>query len=329
MTPKTLLRVENLRIAFGPLEVVRGVDYQVGVGETLGFVGESGSGKSVTAMALTQVGMRLEGARVTGNQVYDLGLDPNHPSALGPQNLTTLEEKKHRTLRGTHIAYLSQNPTLALNPHYRIGDQMLRSCRQHQVSASLKDLVTALKEVGLEDPIRTLNQRPRHLSGGENQRVLLAQLILLKPSLLIADEPTSAVDAANVAIILKLLTDLKARHRMSMLIITHDFSVAGALCDSISVFYGGLIVESGPRLGVLDQPMHPYTRGLLACARLDVLGGLPGTPISPSDYSDACPFLPRCQRVGPRCHGAMPPLTDTGQGHWIRCYYPGEVADDR
>lgn len=326
----TLLDVKDLRISFptshGPLEVVRGISYTLAKGEVLGFVGESGSGKTQTASALMQLPANLFGASVTGKQMFQA------PPMVHPLDLTQLSDKDHRQLRGRQIGYLFQNPTGALNPYIPVGKQIQAACRHHKVAYSLESILQAFDEVGLVDGERLIHQKPHQLSGGENQRVLLALLVMLKTSLLIADEPTSAIDQAVTDQVLSLLKRLHQDHHMAMILITHDFQVAKALCHRIAVFYGGIIVEIGPVDKVMTRPHHPYTLALLRCAQFEMdpfrgtLATIEGSPITPADYSQRCPFFERCGRRSEACHGDMPPLQETGHQHAVRCYH-GEAYD--
>lgn len=349
---RRLLEVEGLTVAFPSdgtwLPVVRGVDYWLEAGEILAFVGESGSGKTVTATALMQMGTRLQGARVTGSQHYTRGQSKGDDQDA--VNLTTLSERAHRQLRGKEIAYVFQNPSLALNPNQTVGRQLLAAARHHRVPCDMAGVLKAFNEVGLVAPERLFHHYPHQLSGGECQRVMLAQALLFKPRLLIADEPTSAIDEALRGQVLSLFGDLNRRYNMSVLLITHDFHVARQLCHRIAVFYGGVVVEQGLVASVLAKPRHPYTEGLIACAELravDELGHLAtleGQALSPKAFTDRCPFYERCPRRGPKCDGPMPPMTGIEDGVGagaarvgaevsagaaraevaVRCYYPAQ-----
>jgi peptide/nickel transport system ATP-binding protein len=255
-TKEDLLRVRDLRIAFRAHEAVRGISFAIGRGETLGLVGESGSGKSATSLAV----MRLLGpsAAVSGSIEF------------GGKNLLALPEAQMRQIRGREIAMVFQEPMTALNPVMTVGRQIAEAVLAHAPRTSRRDVrervMAAMREVGLPEPERRCDDYPHQFSGGQRQRVVIAMAIVNKPKLLIADEPTTALDVTVQAQILALLQRLRQEHGLAMLFISHDLAVVGQVADRVAVMQRGVIVEQGETLQVLTAPGHAYTRRLLASA---------------------------------------------------------------
>jgi peptide/nickel transport system ATP-binding protein len=251
-----LLEVRNLRIAFGAHEAVRGISFDIAYGETLGLVGESGSGKSATSLAI----MRLlpPSATISGN------------TRLRSQELLTLPENTMRAHRGKSMAMIFQEPMTALNPVMTVGRQIGEALLAHAPRTSRRQLrervLTAMRDVALPDPDRRINDYPHQFSGGQRQRIVIAMALMNKPSLLIADEPTTALDVTVQAQILALLKHLRVEHNLAMLFISHDLAVVAQVADRVAVMRHGEIVEVGSVQQVLTQPQHPYTRSLLASA---------------------------------------------------------------
>ena len=265
--PVPLLHVDDLSIAFGPTAVVHNIAFDIAPGQVLGLVGESGSGKSATSLAI--LGLLPPSARVTGSLTF----------GQPPVNLLTLPEPALRRLRGSEIAMIFQEPMTALNPVMRIGDQIAESLTAHNDGthrpklsrADLRAAVhDAMHEVALPDPIRRARDYPHQFSGGQRQRILIAMAIVNRPRLLIADEPTTALDVTVQAQILELLATLRRTHALSMLFISHDLAVVSRACDQpgdrVAVMQHGRIVESAPAHDLFLHPQHPYTRKLLASA---------------------------------------------------------------
>jgi peptide/nickel transport system ATP-binding protein len=249
-----LLQVRDLRIAFGAQEAVRGVSFAIAPGETLGLVGESGSGKSATSLAM----MRLlpPSARVSGS------------IQLGGEELLTLPEEQMRRLRGSSMAMIFQEPMTALNPVMKVGSQIAEAWLAHHPKTPRREVrervLAAMREVALPEPERRIDDYPHQFSGGQRQRIVIAMALMNKPKLLIADEPTTALDVTVQAQVLALLKQLREQHRLAVLFISHDLAVVGQVADRIAVMRHGEIVEQGTALQVLTQPQHEYTRSLLA-----------------------------------------------------------------
>lgn len=323
-----LLKLENLRVAFKrgkglpPLQVVRGVDLEIGRGEIVGVVGESGSGKSVTALSLARL---HDGghAVVDADRLEFDGMD-----------LLNATEKELCGLRGKRMAYIFQNPVEALCPHMRIKDQFKEGFEIHgmDVGVHMSEVAGLLVQMGLEDAPLILDKYPHQLSGGQAQRVMIAMAVSLRPDLLIADEPTSAIDASLSQVIVELLRVVNETYGISILLITHDFDLARSLSHKLMVFYGGLVMESRPT-AMFGHGRHPYSKALIGCVESlnsgdERLTTLPGAPPEPTDFKDACPFAERCGSVTPECLAAIPSLVED-EGGIIRCIHPydGEVVN--
>jgi len=323
-----LLDVRDLEVVFTrkgrrDVRAVDGVSFTVDPGETMGLVGESGSGKSVTSLAVMGL-LPKRGVRVGGEVHFD------------SDDLLTLPPERMRDIRGQDIAMVFQDPMSSLNPVVPIGIQVTEVLERHQ---DLKGTAAAtaaselLDRVGIPDPTRRLKEYPHQLSGGMRQRALIAMALACQPRLLIADEPTTALDVTIQAQILELLKDLVRDSGAALVMITHDLGVIAGLCDTVHVMYGGRVVESAGRRALFAEPRHPYTGGLLASVpRLDAPRGAPLHPIpgSPTDllpWSQGCAFAPRCpNRVEP-CTEEAPALEAAG-GRELRCYNPLPAAEE-
>jgi peptide/nickel transport system ATP-binding protein len=323
-----LLDVRDLSVAFTrkgrrDVRAVDGVSFTVDAGETMGLVGESGSGKSVTSLAVMGL-LPKRGVRVGGEVHFD------------GDDLLTLPPERMRDIRGRDIAMVFQDPMSSLNPVVPIGIQVTEVLHRHQGlkgDAARAAAREALARVGIPDPTRRLNEYPHQLSGGMRQRALIAMALACRPRLLIADEPTTALDVTIQAQILELLKELVRDSGASLVMITHDLGVIAGLCDTVHVMYGGRVVESAERRELFAEPRHPYTGGLLASVpRLDAPRGAPLHPIpgSPTDllpWSEGCAFAPRCpNRVEP-CTESPPALESAG-GRELRCYNPLAAAEE-
>jgi peptide/nickel transport system permease protein len=318
--PAPLLRVRDLRVDFPfdrhTIHAVRGVSFDLERGQTLGIVGESGSGKSVTALAIVQL---LDSpGRVTGGSIVFDGRD-----------LTRVSDREMAALRGRRIGMIFQNPSSSLNPVLTIGFQLVEALRgQLRLSAeeARRRAREALAAVGIGDPDRVLRRYPFQLSGGMNQRVMIAMAMTCQPDVLIADEPSTALDVTTQAQILEQLRDLSRRSRTSLVLITHDIAVVAEYADTVLVMYAGQVAEVGPREAVVGDPKHPYTRALLsALPRADVprgarLEAIPGEPPDPADPPVGCPFAPRCPHVMDVCRSVNPPHFDVGPGQTAACH---------
>jgi oligopeptide/dipeptide ABC transporter ATP-binding protein len=318
-----LLEIKNLSVEFPaeprPLPAVRDVSFGLARGEVLGLVGESGSGKSVTSLAV----MRLlpSQAAISG----EIRFAANGSDSL---NLLSLTAEQMRSLRGAGISMIFQEPMTALNPVMRVGDQVAEAVHAHN-RITKKDTwnraVQALREVAIPDPEVRARDYPHQLSGGMRQRVMIAMAIVNRPQLLIADEPTTALDVTIQAQILDLLADLREKFGLTMLFISHDLAVISKVADRVAVMYAGNLVELGPREEIFRSPAHPYTRGLLEAVptlktdRTHSLTTIDGTVPSLRDIPPGCPFEPRCGIRIPQCAPALPPLVQVSPGHWARC----------
>ena len=250
-----LLRVENLTIRFGALTAVDGISFQIAPGETVAVVGESGSGKSVSALALTRLLPPEPGCHVTG-EIW-----------LRERNIAGLDPRALHQIRGKEIAYIFQEPSSSLNPLFTIGAQIAEAIRLHRpdVTDPVAEIVRVLDLVGIRDPEKRQRDYPHQLSGGMQQRVMIAMALVCRPAILVADEPTTALDVTIQAQIIDLLRELKSKLGMSILMITHNFGIVHGFADRVLVMFKGKIVEQGPTEVVLRQPKHPYTQALIQC----------------------------------------------------------------
>ena len=314
-TNTPLVDVRDLTVRFGPVRAVSNVSYQLWPGEFLGIVGESGSGKSVAARAL--INLLAPSASVTGRVLFN-GADVLQ---FSPAHL--------RDLRGSQIGFIFQDALSALDPVYSIGAQLVEVCRAKSRSLSRKSAraraLSLLAEVGISDPERCFASYPHQLSGGMKQRAVIAAALISDPVLIIADEPTTALDVTVQRQVLDLLRDIAAARGVAVILITHDLGVVAETCDRVAVFYGGQIVEEADTVALFDTPRHPYTAALLQS--LPKLGGddgfvaIPGAPPLILAALSACPFAPRCVRVLPACTAALPNET-TGDDRRFRCVNP-------
>jgi peptide/nickel transport system ATP-binding protein len=313
-----VLAVQNLTVAYGQgskaTVAVRAVDLQVARGEVLGLVGESGCGKTTTGLALLR--LLRPPAQVRSGRVLFEG-----------QDLLALSERQMEGLRGNRLSLIFQNPMTSLNPTYTIGAQISESiCAHRGVSkAEARDrVVELLRLVHMPAPERRLHTYPHELSGGQRQRAMIALAIALEPRLVIADEPTTALDLTIQAQILWLLGDLKARLGMAMIYITHDLHVAAGFCDRIAVIYAGEVVELADAAAIMTNPQHPYTRGLVGSLpethwRERMVESIRGQPPVLGTRLEHCPFAPRCPEVIDRCRQVHPALTPLGTQRLVRC----------
>ena len=316
-----LLKVCDLTIEF-PVQgswraAVRAVSFSIAPGETLGLVGESGSGKSVTSLAMLR--LLPPQARIAGEVIFD------------GQPLLPLDPEAMRRLRGSAISMIFQEPMTALNPVMRVGDQVAEAVLVHpgegrvQKSDAWRRAIAALDEVGIVDAERRARDYPHQLSGGMRQRVMIAMAIVNRPRLLIADEPTTALDVTIQAQILALLNQLRQKHGLAMLFISHDLAVVSQISDRVAVMYAGEIVEMGAAGEVFREPGHPYTRGLLHSVptlrtdRGEPLRTIEGSVPHLASERVGCSFEPRCAfRIGD-CATVAPPLVEISAGHFVRC----------
>lgn len=322
-----LLEVRDLCVSFASrgqmIPIVENVSFSIGAKEILGLVGESGSGKSVTAMALMGL-IDAPGIRITGSARFK------------GQDLLAMSARQLRSLRGREIAMIFQDPMTAFTPVYTIGWQIDEQLRVHQkLSRELARARTVelLGEMGVPDPANTANRYPHQLSGGLRQRAMIAMALSCNPSLLIADEPTTALDVTVQAQILDLMRNLRTTYGSSVLLITHDMGVVAETCDSTLVLYSGRVAETGTTSALFAHPQHPYTSALLASIppmsgpRPERLPAIPGGPPQPLERPAGCAFAPRCTYAHTSCLPAPPPAFHTvGPQHQVACVLPAEGA---
>ncbi|MCX5611606.1 MULTISPECIES: ABC transporter ATP-binding protein [unclassified Streptomyces] len=319
-----LLEVRDLRVTFTtPRGTVRAVDslgFTVEAGRTLGIVGESGSGKSVTSLAV--MGLHRGAAEVTGSV------------ALSGRELTTLSERELSKIRGRKVAMIFQDPLSSLHPYYTVGEQIAEHFRVHFKAgraAARKRAVDMLGEVGIPEPARRAGEYPHQFSGGMRQRAMIAMALACEPDLLIADEPTTALDVTVQAQILELIATLQQERGLGVVMITHDLGVVARVAHEVLVMYGGRAAEQAPVDDLFAEPAHPYTRGLLdSLPRLDTaddepLPFIPGSPPSLLAPAPGCAFAPRCPRAAARCSDVRPELETYGEapGRTVACHFAG------
>ena len=324
----TLLKVENLSVDFptpdGLVAAVHETSFEVNPGETLAIVGESGSGKTVTNLALMGL-IPARTANISGSAKFE--------SHDGPIDLLTMDRNELRKYRGKDIAMIFQDPMSSLHPFYTIGDQIIEAHQVHNkvdLKVSKSRAIELLELVGIQGAATRIKSFPHQFSGGMRQRVMIAMALVNNPSLLIADEPTTALDVTVQAQIIKLLEDLQREFKMALILITHDMGVVAGAADRVNVMYAGRIVESANVKDLYANPLMPYTQGLLASVpRMDQphtkrLTAIPGQPPSMIALPTGCSFNPRCSRKsevsGSRCETLMPELTQRGDGHLARCF---------
>jgi len=312
---ETLIKITDLKVSINtnekPLKIIRGFSMALDKGKITGILGESGSGKTVSASSILRLMDKTDGNIDAGEIIF------------GNQDLTKLKEKDLTKLRGRKISYVFQDPAQALNPYKTVGRQLQSVLKTHKMDYSKEIINNTLAEVGLKDADTVYNMYPFQLSGGQNQRIMIAQGIISRPDLLIADEPTTSIDASLKKKILDLFKKINQKYNMSIIIITHDFSVARYICDHLVIMYGGLVVESGEISDILKNPMHPYTEELIKCAySLDNYDGtlysLDGAPPTPFEFRDECPFYNRCKIKDAACKQAIPPIKEKS-GRKVRC----------
>jgi oligopeptide/dipeptide ABC transporter ATP-binding protein len=319
-----MLQVQQVTTTLGTggPEILSAVDISLNSGEVLGVVGESGSGKSMLALSI--MGLLPRPIAVSGGEIR-----------LQGRNLLHLQAQELRALRGKDMAMIFQEPMTSLNPVMRVGQQIgevLRWHRSMQGDAARQEGIALLKRVEMPDPQRQIDAYPHELSGGMRQRVMIAIALAGRPKLLIADEPTTALDVTIQAQILELIRNIQRDDGMSVLLITHDLGVIAEMCDRVAVMYAGRVVEQGAVLDIFDRPTHPYTRGLLASrpkisAGSSWLSTIEGTVPAVGQMGAGCSFAPRCPLAGPAC-AQRPPLREVGMAHQAACVRPFEGAPE-
>lgn len=323
-----LISVENLHVEFltrrGTARVLDGVSFSIDRGQTLGIVGESGCGKSVTALAIMRLIASPPGRITQGRVIFD------------NQDLLTLPESAMRKVRGNRISMIFQEPMTSLNPAYTVGDQIAESIRLHQGLSrreALQRAIEMLDAVGIPDPGKRVREYPHQFSGGMRQRVMIAMALACEPDLLVADEPTTALDVTVQAQIFDLIAELREKMSTAVMLITHDMGVVAEMADRVAVMYAGHVVESGSVTEVLQAPLHPYTQGLIACAPGartvqpgDRLEEIPGTVPSLIERGDGCLFADRCNHAMPRCHSELPPHATPFANRTVMCWLHSDQA---
>jgi peptide/nickel transport system ATP-binding protein len=317
-----LLEIKGLKLEFlsgkEPLAAVDEVSLEIQTGETLCLVGESGCGKSVTALSIARL-IPTPPAHYAAGEIFLEGRD-----------VLKMTPAELRKIRGEVVSYVFQEPAASLNPVVRVGKQILESLKRHRPKeATADEVVRLLKMVGIPDPESRRVECPFRLSGGMQQRVMLAIALASQPKLLVADEPTTALDVTIQAQILELLRDLKHRLGMAILLITHNLGIVGGMADRVAVMYAGQIVETAPARELLRRPLHPYTRALIASvpkpgATTTRLEGIPGTVPQIGNFPPGCRFYPRCPTARPECATRMPALEPITPEHSVRCLYASE-----
>lgn len=318
---KKLLEVKDLKVSFftpaGEVKAVGGISYELGYGEVMGIVGESGSGKSVEAYSI--MGLLQSPGEVIGGSISFEGED-----------VLAYDKEQMVDFRGNKVSMIFQNPMTCLNPVYTIGNQLIEALRAHNKDISAADAskkaMEMLELVGINNVAKRMKQYPHEFSGGMRQRVMIAMGLICSPKLLIADEPTTALDVTIQAQILELMKNLQKKTGMGIVFITHNLGVVAEICDKVSVMYAGRIVEQGLVNDIFYKPAHPYTMGLLrSMPRVDAeeyerLIPIEGTPVDMLNPPEGCPFAPRCEHCMQICLRKMPPYVELGDGHRSACW---------
>ena len=316
-----LLKVKDLHVSFftpaGEVKAVGGISYDLNYGEVMGIVGESGSGKSVEAYSI--IGLLQSPGKVIGGSITFEG-----------QDVLAFSKEEMTAFRGNKVSMIFQNPMTCLNPVYTIGNQLIEALRAHDKKITKKQAAKRAMEmlelVGINNVQKRMKQYPHEFSGGMRQRVMIAMGLICHPQLLIADEPTTALDVTIQAQILELMKDLQKKTHMGIIFITHNLGVVAEICDKVSVMYAGKMVEQGKVDDIFYHPAHPYTLGLLrSMPRVDAesherLIPIEGTPVDMLNPPEGCPFAPRCENCMKICLQKMPPYVELGEGHRSACW---------
>ena len=321
----TVLEVKGLSVAFGKderaVQVIRDLDFSLEKGETLGIVGESGSGKSVTSLAV--MGLLAESASASGEIL------------LEGENLLNLSEKRMQQIRGSKISMIFQEPMTSLNPIQTCGRQIMEPMFLHtdiSKKQAKEKAIELLRLCGIPDPEQRFKEYPHQMSGGMRQRIMIAMALACNPTMLIADEPTTALDVTIQAQILQLLKKIKRESSMSIIMITHDLGIVSDFCDRVLIFYTGQVVESAPVEALFKKPLHPYAEGLIrAIPKLDEttdrLDAIEGMVPDADKMPTGCHFHPRCPHVMEKCRQACPALVETEKGRMVRCFLYSDAEE--
>ena len=312
-----LLEIKYLKMDFGKnadaLRAVDGVSFNIGAGETVCLVGESGCGKTVTALSIARL-VPAPPANYVGGEIL-----------LNGRDVLKMSSSELRSIRGGVVSYVFQDPGASLNPVFRIGNQIKESLKLHKPEkATNEEVIRLLKLVGIPAPESRIKNYPFEMSGGMQQRVMIAMALASEPKLLVADEPTTALDVTIQAQILDLLSELKRRLGMAILLITHNLGIVGDMADRVAVMYAGQIVELSPARELLRRPLHPYTRALMnSVPKLrgdaDRLSAIPGNVPRIGNFPPGCRFAPRCPIAKPECSEKIPELLEVEPGRFVRC----------
>jgi oligopeptide/dipeptide ABC transporter ATP-binding protein len=318
-----LLEIKNLKLEFTSgdrnLRAVDDVSITIDAGETVCLVGESGCGKSVTALSIAQL-VPMPPAKYVGGEIL-----------LNGRDVLKMSKQELRDIRGGVVSYIFQDPSASLNPVFRVGNQIKESLKLHRPDkATNEEVIRLLKLVGIPAPESRIKDYPHQMSGGMQQRVMIAMALASEPKLLVADEPTTALDVTIQAQILELLLDLKKRLGMSILLITHNLGIVGDIADRVAVMYAGQVVEMSPAKDLLKRPLHPYTKALMnsvpkLSGNEQRLKAIPGNVPTLGNFPSGCRFYPRCPSAHPECANTMPQLVEVEPQRWVRCLYPKEL----
>jgi peptide/nickel transport system ATP-binding protein len=319
-----LLEIKNLKMDFGKsaaaLRAIDGVSLSIGAGETVCLVGESGCGKTVTALSIGRLVPTPPANYVSGEILLD------------GKDVLKMPQGELQKIRGGVVSYVFQEPGAALNPVFRVGNQIKESLKLHRPEkATDEEVIRLLKLVGIPAPESRIRNYPFEMSGGMQQRVMIAMALASEPKLLVADEPTTALDVTIQAQILDLLRELKQRLGMAILLITHNLGIVGDMADRVAVMYAGQIVELAPARELLRRPFHPYTRALMnsvpkLAGGADRLSAIPGNVPRIGNFPAGCRFYPRCPSAHPECANTAPELVEVEPGRWARCLYAKELT---
>ena len=319
MTQKTI-EIRDLKTHFftrrGLVKAVDGVNFSVGKGETLGLVGESGSGKSITCLSILKLVPQPAG-QIVGGEIL-----------LNGEDLVPKSEKEMRQIRGRKISMILQEPMTSLNPVYTIANQVGEPIRLHQkldkknIFEKVKEMLTLVK---IPSPEIRMKSYPHQMSGGMRQRIMGAMMLSCQPDLLIADEPTTALDVTIQAQFLELIKEIQRDFNLSMIVVTHDFGIVAKACDQVAVMYAGRIVENAPIMEIFDNPKHPYTQALMNSLpkmeeKAHRLYSIAGQPPDLANLPKGCSFLPRCPEAMEKCFQNIPPRTEVAEGHFVNCW---------
>jgi oligopeptide/dipeptide ABC transporter ATP-binding protein len=318
-----LLEIKNLKLDFiagdRSLRAVDDVSFTINAGESVCLVGESGCGKSVTALSIAQL-VPMPPARYVGGEIL-----------LNGRDVLKMSKQELRNIRGGVVSYIFQDPSASLNPVFRVGNQIKESLKLHRPEkATDEEVIRLLKLVGIPAPESRIKDYPHQMSGGMQQRVMIAMALASEPKLLVADEPTTALDVTIQAQILELLLDLKKRLGMSILLITHNLGIVGDMAERVAVMYAGQVVEMSPSRALLQRPLHPYTKALMnsvpkLSGNMERLSAIPGTVPTLGNFPTGCRFYPRCPSAHPECANTAPQLVEVEPNRWVRCLYPKEL----